>query len=238
MIAVTIATPDYANLANEQAFHFRKNSGLKTTVMLIGDGQDGYAAKLDLPNVFRSTRVVFFDADYRLLRPVSFDEFDDSEAIYGVHDGAAYDIHAFPNPDCKNLGIPKPKYINTGFFIINFNNWRHRKAFSIASQLLEDRKNGTLKIDDVTEQSMLNAGIIRSGSKLIHMHPRWNFYPYSFHHGSIPEVPSNVIGVHAAGISGVQNKADHLNAYSLVFGGESYPKIKEATRAYSKWRGK
>lgn len=237
MIAVTIATPDYADMANRQAYHFRKHSGLHTVVMLIGEGQDGYEAKLDLPNVFVKTKIVFFDADYRLIRDADFSKFREC-AIYGVHDGAAHDIHAFPCPDSKKLGIPNNEYINTGLFIVDFGIESHRKAFAIARQLHEDRRNKVITIDDRTEQSFLNAGIQRSGSKLIHMHPGWNFYPYSYQHGSMPEIPRNIIGVHAAGICGVHEKARHLDAYETVFGASMYDIIPEATKQYNKWRNK
>ena len=238
MIAVTIATPDYMPMATTQAHHFQRHSGLKTVIVMIDSKSDGYAEKLNLPDLFPSQKIVFFDADYRLIRDVSFKEFLRSGGVHGVHDGAAYDNGSFPCLDCKTLGIPPNEYINTGLFIADFSSEGVVKAFAIARQLNEDRKNGHLKIEDKTEQSILNAGIQRSAAKITHMHPRWNFYPYGYHHGFIPEMPRNIIGIQAAGISGIEEKTSCLDAYQKVFGGHTKEPIKSAAKEYRKWSKK
>lgn len=241
MIACTIATPNYSDLANREAEWFRKNSGLDTIVMHINREEDGYAKKLELPSLFPGQTVVFWDADYRLCRPTDFREFAVRREFFGVFDGGVHCPEVFLHKDTGVLGMQGDLYINTGFWIANFARQDHINAFAIARQLMAEKSNGLHQgVRDRTEQSMLNAGLQRAGVEIQHLHPRYNFYLYGFDRGFTPSIPSRIIGLHAAGVVGAERKMAALDAqYTCLCDAEgshyNREPIEHAATAFNAW---
>lgn len=214
MIALTIATPDYLDLATKNAGWFHRHSGLDVLVHLTS--RDGFAAKLELEKLVHGP-VVFFDADYRLLRDSrEFFSTVDTNEFHGVHETVASNgkpAH-FPYSDSRAVGMPPENYINTGFFICNTR--RHGHVFQRARQLMAEKQNGLWAgIADTTEQSILNLALHREGIVPVMLPTKWNFFQWA-HTSGCCDFPRRVIGFHAAGVVGPAAKAEHLDAFSRV----------------------
>ena len=217
MIAVTIATPDYADLAHEQAGHFQAHSGLEVVILRVSKA-DGYAKKLELHRLFKGRTVVFFDSDYRLIRKVNLGEFNGRDEFFAAIDPGIFDKTQWPYLDSAALDMDRNAYFNSGFWIANFNRASHVAAFDCARQLYAEKRNGLWSaVEDIGEQSFLNYGIQRQQVALEQLHPRWNFFIHSWRLGNIPEIPTNINGLHAAGEPLVKKKM-MLDAQELLFG--------------------
>lgn len=218
MIAITTACSAFSDMANENAEHFKRNSGLD--VLVIHTNSNGFDAKLEIPNYY-SGRIIFFDADYRLRRDIRSmipTVFADPAAFYGVAETNAMNGKAgeFPFDDCIALGIPPCDYINTGFFACNTHHPVHRKVFSDARQIMAEKKNGLWsKISDVTEQSVLNLSLKYADTDLNLLPIEWNFFTMAFQRGWC-DFPRDPIGIHAAGVVGAHHKRCHLNELQSV----------------------
>jgi hypothetical protein len=217
MIAVTIATPDYADMASENAEWFRKNSGLETFVMHINE-RDGYHAKVDLTKYFTG-RIIFFDADYRLIRDVRGEI---SKVLGGGFCGVIETCAefggkgTFPFDDCLSTGMNPRSHINTGLFSFDTRNQHHASIMIRARQLLAEKSNGLWKnITDVTDQSLFNLAIHQSGISLNILPIEWNFFTMAFQRGWA-DFPRKPIGIHAAGVVGPHHKRTHLNELQSV----------------------
>ncbi len=214
MIAVTIATDDaYADLAHEQAKWFRKNSGLQTVIL---SAKDGYAEKLELQKMFKGKRIVFFDADFRLVRKTDFSKIRAGWAA--VTDPASTCPSSFVAKDISLFGMKSSEYFNTGLFIADFSRGDVVEAFNDARQMLEDRKNGLMKnLSDITEQSLLNHAIHKRWPHIdiCQMDEGMNCYPM-MHTRGWREYPAAPSGLHAAGVK-IDNKAMALDAMTATF---------------------
>lgn len=218
MIAITVSCTAFADMANENAEHFKRNSGLD--VLVIHTNSDGFDAKLEIPNYY-SGRIIFFDADYRLRRDIRSmipTAFADPAAFYGVAETCA--LHGktgeFPFDDCLALNIPACDYINTGFFACNTHHPVHRKVFSDARQIMAEKKNGLWSsISDVTEQSIFNLALKTADTDLNLLPIEWNFFTMAFQRGWC-DFPRDPIGIHAAGVVGAHHKRTHLNELQAV----------------------
>lgn len=221
MLAVTIATPPYLALAHEQADYFRRSSGLDT--LIVTREAEGYHHKLDLPRLFKGQKIIFFDSDYRLLRGAELLPMIARSRGYdfiAAPDPGVHDPLQFPAPDSEAFGIDKGLYFNSGFFVADFNNAKVVDGFNRARQLWAENEHGVWKqIADPGEQSYLNAGIQRAGCKIKLLHPRWNFFFHAWRWGTLPEVPRNIVGVHAAGTH-VSEKKAILDAETRIYGME------------------
>ena len=223
MIAVTIATPDYMHLASEQALSMSSHSGLMTHLILIPEArfEEAVAVKLELQRTFRGNTVLFFDADWRAIRPVDvgmLEKLSGAGKFVACQDPGIFDPAAFPAPDCKVFGIERLKYFNSGFWVANFANERHVLAFEKARELYEESKRGRWKeIRDYGEQSYLNAGVQMAGVEIELLPDRWNFFYHAFRWGAVAHIPRNIIGLHAAG-SKLPEKMPVLNAQEMLFG--------------------
>lgn len=236
MIAITVACPAYADLANEQAEHFRRHSKLDTIV--VHNNDSSFRHKLDLEQMFRGQKVVFFDADYRLIRDAHFNDIGEQGEFIACHDCGLHDINQFPSPDSAILDINPALYFNSGLWVADFRYESHRHAFAIARQLFEEKRNGLWSgIGDLGEQSFLNAGVQKAGVQIRHLHPRYNFMFHSWRWGAMPEIPREIIGIHAAGTE-LGDKRNMLNAQHKIFGmsqgGSTMPGVEQWYQQFSK----
>lgn len=218
MIAITTACSAFADMANENAEHFKRNSGLD--VLVIHTNSNGFDAKLEIPNYY-SGRIIFFDADYRLRRDIRSmipTVFPDPEAFYGVAETCALygKTGEFPFDDCSSLNIPACDYINTGFFACDTSHNVHRKVFSDARQIMAEKRNGLWShISDRTEQTILNLALSKADTDLNLLPIEWNFFTMAFQRGWC-DFPRDPIGIHAAGVVGAFHKRTHLNELQAV----------------------
>jgi len=232
MIAVTVATDNFMDLANEQASWMRRHSGLQTFVIST---KDGYAEKLELHRHFPGKKVLFFDADYRLIRPVNIAEIYKEGSFTGVMDPGILDKGMFTHNDCKALRMNREKYMNTGFWIADFSSQNQVKAFNAARQMLAEKRNGAMwkEVGDHGEQSFLNLSLQRSCGhgevRLVGL--RWNFYMLSYTWGCVPTVPRGIIGVHAAGIH-ISEKSKHLDSMQSLFSSGYRPNVRGAEKLF------
>lgn len=213
MIAVTIATDDYADLAHEQAKWFRRNSGLQTVIL---SAKDGYAEKLELQRMFKGKKIVFFDADFRLVRKTDFSEIRAQWA--GVLDPAACEPSSFVAKDIALFGMNSAEYINTGLFIADFSCTDVIAAFNDARQMLQDRHNGSMRdLSDLTEQSLLNYAIFKRFEhiNIRNMDEGMNCFPM-MHTRGWREYPARPSGLHVAGVK-LEHKAMVLDAMTATF---------------------
>ena len=237
MIAVTIATPGYEQLANEQAFYARKNTGLDVHVIHKADA--GYHHKLELQKVFKGHQILFFDADLRLIRHVDWIKIanDSRGSFVTAPDPGIHDPNQFPSTDSKALGIDRLQYFNSGLFIANFKSQQVVDAFDRGRQLMEERLNGMWKdVNDPGDQSFMNAGIQQMGIQVKLLHPRFNFFFHAWRWGCLPEIPRNIIGLHAAGTA-LNEKKEILDAQHRVFGmtmgAGNLPRVKRWYQRYT-----
>jgi len=216
MIAVTIATPDYADLAHEQAKHFAAMSGLRTSVIHVAAG-DGFRAKLDLPNLAPRGRIVFFDADYRLISPYDLTKFEQG-CFSGVPDptASAPGDEYFVAKDCRTHELNPGLYLNTGFFVCDTSSNAHQRVFWHARQMWEERARGMWSgMADVTEQTILNCALQREMVNIGALPVAWNFFAFAHQHGFC-QFPTGIYGIHAAAVVGAEGKSRHLNSLHSI----------------------
>lgn len=216
MLAVTVVTPSYRHLEKEAVKRFKKNSGLPVKVIRVKD-KDGFMAKLELDRHCGRERIVFFDVDYWLLRPVDFSKWDACSWM-AVNDSATLNPWAFPHTDCEAFGMDKLRYFNSGMFMANFNLQDHRKVFQLARRLHSQVGSGKIKTPkDKTDQIYLNLAAQRLNISTSLLPAGFNFYLKSVVWGQLPFIPRNIIGLHAAG-EPLKSKLSSLKAQAKVFG--------------------
>ncbi len=119
MIAVTIGTGRYTQLAQHAARAVQEMTGLETRVLT----DEHFAAsglptphflKLRLFELTDAESVLFFDADIVCLKPWRPQEFANRDAIVAVAD-----LLSIARGECRKWNIPIGEYINTGMMILN-----------------------------------------------------------------------------------------------------------------------
>lgn len=198
MEAVTLISPGYEDVGLEAVKRFTKfarcnGQPLRVTVLhepVSGPGV--YGRKLEMDG-FRGKSVVFFDADYWLLRPVDFAPFAQSNDFIGVRDHGTQLNGCFPREDCAKFGIPPEQYINTGFFI--FNPGIHHEVWPLARSLM-----AAGGMADHGEQSYLNLALQKLDIPRMLLPVKYNFWKFLADWGGFPFYPRGVIGLHGAGI--------------------------------------
>jgi hypothetical protein len=215
MIAVTVVTPSYKHLEKEAVKRFKKHSGLPVQVIRVKD-TEGFTAKLELDRYCGKQRVVFFDVDFWLLRPVKFDAWD-APHWYATHDSAVFNPHAFPSTDCGLYKLDKLRYFNSGFFICDLRNPMHRKVFQRARQIhAKVQRKKFPKPVDVTDQFYLNYAVQELGVGLNLVPLKFNYYHKASVWGQVPYIPRDIIGLHAAGYKR-EDKLQALQVQEQVF---------------------
>ena len=224
MIAVTIATPKYKQLCDEQVEHFRKHCDLPVVAIHLKEEsfKDSAGRKLELHRMFRGQKVLFFDSDWRAIRKLDIELLEKlSETDFlAVADHDTRDSGSFPKPDSKTFGINEALYFNSGFWVANFALEKHVQAFELALKLYKESKNGGwASVIDHGEQGFLNAGIQKSGVPIHHLPATWNWYHFAWANGAIEHIPRNIIGVHAAAFP-IHEKKIALDAQTQIFSGD------------------
>jgi hypothetical protein len=119
VIAVTIGTGRYAQLAQHAARAVQEMTGLQTVIL----NEEHFAAsglptphflKLRLFELTDAESVLFFDADIICLKPWRPHEFASQDAIVAVAD-----LLSIARGECRKWSIPLGEYINTGMMILN-----------------------------------------------------------------------------------------------------------------------
>lgn len=205
-IGVCIISHSYTKLGREAVRRFIKFTGLKVKIVRCTD-QDGYFAKLCMDRHAGRQKVIYFDADHWLLRPL-----DASRINFGVFSAApdwgVFHPHAFPKEDCERLGMRKDLYFNSGFFCADFSNPVHRKMFQEA-RCLWKRHQSKKMTGDPGEQTILNLARHKVGAPIQMLPTVVNYYRFSTSQGVFQDIPSEVIGLHAAGVP-LKKKMRHL----------------------------
>lgn len=229
MIGVTIVTPSYRHLYRDAAKRFRENTGLKVHAIRVADSR-GFRAKLELDKLAPRDRIVFFDVDAWVIKPIDFEAFPEN-AWHAVNDPAVYLRGAFPRTDCEQFGIPKEFYFNSGLMVLDLRNADHRKVFKTARRLHDQ---GMLPPPaDWTDQLWLNKALLHHRVPINHIPFRFNMYPMAVKHGGVPSFPRYAQVIHAAGFK-LPEKLDALKAMELVFGGRLLPMEVEALYRYNR----
>lgn len=143
---------------------------------------------------------LFMDADAWLIRPVSLDRFIGMDGAAFVPDPAS--AHpTFCQNDADVFGFPRERYCNTGVFLANSADSRVIKAFDDASVLMAQKRAGLLpRVQDVTEQSCLNAALHRNQLPTQFLPQEWNTYLHAAQQGWIDTIPAKPYAIHAAGV--------------------------------------
>lgn len=227
MIAVTVVSPKYRKVAKEAIRRFKKFSGITPTVIHAKDGEDGFFKKLALDKLLPRKPVVFFDADWWLLCQQSFERMT-GDCFYGVHDSATFNPAAFPHTDCETFSMPKLEYFNTGFFVCDFSNQKHRQVFQVARRLKVKVDKGTMpKPVDKTDQFYINLARLQVGVGLNRLPANFNLYLLGAVWGQQAWIPRNIVGLHGAGIP-AESKFEQLSLQAQVFSYEFCPMHPEA----------
>jgi hypothetical protein len=227
MIAATVVSPKYRKVAKEAIKRFKKFTGLVPIVIQAKDGDDAFFKKIRLDQLLPKKPTVFFDSDYWLLSHLDLSEMV-GDCFYGVHDSAVFNPKAFPHTDCESFGMPKLDYINTGFFMCDLSNARHRGVFKSARKIKARVDSG--KMDnptDTTDQFYINMGRMQSGVGLSLLPNALNYYHYASVWGQQAWIPRNIIGLHGAGIP-AEYKYETLVHQAKVFDHPFYPMHQEA----------
>lgn len=219
VIAYTIATPGYFELAYECARRIRQFAGIECLVLTSEDRQNGYALKFELARLAGGRVFLFADADWWAMRPFSVQEFIGMDGMAMVHDPAAtHKSNQFPAIDAAALGFPPARYFNTGFFVANSMDSRVLQAFDRASVLMQEKKAGLHEdVTDTTEQSLFNKALFECQLPTQSLPKKYNCYYYSVPAGFIDAIPADMIAVHAAGVP-LDRKAEWLDLQTRAWG--------------------
>lgn len=222
VVGITVANPPYESLAREAMASFRRATGCPA-ILLTVDDEASYAAKFTLPDILGNRVGVFFDADVRWFGPADLSRFANMEGIAGVKDASRHAPDSFCLPDAITLGFPAEQYLNTGVLAIGKGS-AVREAFQMAARMHERRAAGYGEpIQDMTEQSLLNAALHLCRVPLQFLPDEWNFWPHAIQRGWAAW-PAGKIGeacpvkcIHAAGV-GLSKKKAFLDRHEAVFG--------------------
>ena len=200
LLAFTIATPGYFDLAYTCAERIRKYANVDCLVLTSEDRQNGYALKFELPKLAGGRVFLFMDADAWLIRPVSLDKFIGMDGAAFVPDPAV-NFPTFCQNDADVFGFPRERYCNTGVFLANSADSRVIRAFDRAGVILAEKRAGLHpSIQDTTEQSCLNAALHENQLPTQFLPQEWNCYLHAAQHGHVDTIPARPFAIHAAGI--------------------------------------
>lgn len=224
-IGVTVITPAYRKVGREAVRRFKKFTGLDV-IVLKGRDSDGFDLKLRLDQLLPNRPIVFFDADYWLLRKVDMKGICSTGVWLGVQDTTIHHPHCFPYKDCAENGLDKHRYINTGFFVCDLSKTEHRQVFVKARRTRKAYLAGKQKSYDHTDQFHINKGM--EGIPLILLPLSYNFFTFASREGCC-QIPREIIGLHGAGAR-TKEKYDVLMSESKVFGRETQPMWDDAVK--------
>lgn len=215
VIGITVANPPYLRLAQQAAASFRKYTGAPALI-LTTDDEKSYDWKYALPDIAGDRVFCFFDADTLFIRPVDLSGFRNLNGIAAVKDASRHAVDSFCLPDALALDFPPDSYCNTGLFIANPRLPAVRKAFDLARRLMAEHRAGVgPALQDVTEQSLLNAAWHRAGVDMHFLDDSWNFWPHAIARGWL-DWRGGIKVLHAAGIP-LAEKAAFLARHAAVF---------------------
>lgn len=205
-VGVTIISPSYSKVGKEAVRRFKEFTGLPVKIIRCRD-EDGYYTKLCLDRKVGRRPIIYFDADWWALRPVNWASINFG-VFSAVPDWGVFHPHAFPKEDCEMLGMRKDLYFNSGFWCADFSNPLHRKMFQEARKLW-NRHQKKKMTGDPGEQTILNLARHRTGTPIQILPTVVNYYRHSTSEGVYQDIPSEVIGLHAAGVP-LKKKFRHL----------------------------
>ena len=200
IVAFTISTPGYHELAVECARRIRQFAGIDCLILTSETRENGYALKFELARLAGGRVFMFADADWWMIRHTSLDKFIGMEGAAFVPDPAS--AHpTFCQNDADVLGFPRGRYCNTGFFVANSADSRVIKAFDDASVLLAQKRAGLHElVQDKTEQSLLCKALHENQLPTQFLSQEWNTYLHAAQFGYISTIPGKPYALHAAGV--------------------------------------
>lgn len=210
MIGITIASPKYAEIAEEARSRFSRYTGLNCLVFHT-QHESNYTVKLQLWKLFKETNqsFCFFDCDNFCVRDCDLSEFENKTEFIAVKDSDGHKLNpsnfvdAFSYKDCVTHNLDPSRYFNGGFFIANSK--YHQKVFETALGYI---RNPKIHFDDFGEQSALNLAVRDTGTELKLISVDYN----AVVGGSvdmIKDVCPDPYFIHAAGME-LKYKIDHL----------------------------
>lgn len=213
MIAVTVISPSYRIIGNEAVERVKRFTKLPVEVVECSDDQ-GFLNKLSLHEHFRGHRVMFFDADWWMLRPFDFEKM--RGVWFGVKDPCVFQPHSFCFQDCEKHGLERDTYINTGMFVCDLAQPEHREVFVRARDGFQMRQEGVMLCKDVTDQYHINKAL-KDLNEYVSLLPfRFNFYKKAVDWGAATHIPRHIVGLHAAGYV-LHNKLPRLREQAATF---------------------
>lgn len=216
LLAFTISTPGYHDLAAECAERIRKYANVDCLILTSNDRENGHSLKFDLPKLAGGRVFLFMDADAFLIRPLSLDKFIGMDGAAFVPDPAA--LHpTFCQNDADVFGFPRERYCNTGVFLANSADSRVIRAFDRAGVILAEKRAGLHPlIQDTTEQSCLNAALHENQLPTQFLPQEFNTYLHAAQYGHVTTIPAKPYCIHAAGVPLAQ-KHETLRRQCAVF---------------------
>lgn len=212
-LAVTVLSPAYEKVGKEAADRMTEFGGLPVKVLRCKDGE-GFATKLQLDKLCGRRPVVFFDADWWMLRPQDLRAMVGGPTFLGCHDPTVFHEHCFPFKDCRDHGLDWQRYVNTGFFMVDFRRAEHRAIFGYARRSWARRKK--LALHDPTDQYHINLGLLKAGVPFMPLPRAFNFFLFAATEGCC-EIPREIIGLHGAGVE-TKHKLKEMKHQAHVFG--------------------
>lgn len=226
LLAVTVRTPKYQALSLQAVKRVELHLGLPVQVIECDDAK-AFAMKLRLDRLCPATRILFFDADWWPLRNLDFSGYSGGSWL-AVHDAGVFHPAAFCMPDSATMGIPREWYFNSGFFVFDNTDSRHRRAFQAARDIEHSIFTGErARLHDFGEQSLLNAGVQQAGVPVQLLPFSMNTMLHFVRGGVFPYIPRVVHAVHAAGVP-LKQKMRHLRAAAELLSFEPEPMQPEA----------
>lgn len=192
ILGVTLATPQFMEVARHAADHWHRMTGLDCVILSAASDRDAWFIKLRLPSVVARRPICFFDADLWMIQPGDVGAVLERNpgGVTAVRDPGRWDTGMFPWNDSQQFGDDPEQYFNSGWFVCDLGNEAVQEWFEAARKL----HRGGAPVRDFGEQSYLNAAIRLSGVPLVHAPRAWNAHP-----GGI-DSPLSIIGLHAMGI--------------------------------------
>lgn len=214
-IGVTVVSPDYAELAPEAIKRFQLCTGLE--VITLHPTKDVFTAKLHLDSV-AGRPIVFFDVDLWFLRPFDFSTLASGFHWNAVPDPCAALSNNFVGRDILAQKWDQGSYFNSGLFACDLRRREIRQVFEDARKRLADTiADNSIAPEDTTDQFYLNWAVQQQPGLFNPLPLELNFFRYAIIHGAVSGWPSDIIGLHAAGVP-LNKKLETLKRESLVFG--------------------
>jgi hypothetical protein len=211
LLGVTIITPAYQKVGQEAVRRWHQFTGQPCIELSAPNDTAAFRLKLLLPTFLPAVNVCYFDADLWLLRPLDIDSLLPKVEAFGllaVRDPGIADPTGFVARDCQEQELDPLHYCNSGFWVADLSRDRVTHAFEAALTALD-----TMTWFDYGDQSAWNYGLKKYG---LIPHPlplAYNFFMHGVTHGYIDAIPAQVIGLHAAGVTGHKKHA-HLTQYA------------------------